>query len=463
MATFDSSLGLVLNHSHKEYLLLAGRSGGQIAIGGTASGDDLTLQSTAHATRGNIFFGTGGLNTFDEVNSRWGIGIASPTAAFHIDQTDSTITSGSSNSLQSVVRARPPTSSSAAYRGALIQAFTTTGDTVAITGSVVGMSAVAQHLGTFNLTNLYGLQLQGFIGPVFGAPSAATTATTMYGAVFQISSKSTAATAATDFHGGYFSARNNGTGTITRLSGAHIEAGNLDGGSGFGTISTFYSLKVSRRNPAGTNVLSGGTLTNSYMGYIDGFPSGPTYTNTPVQLELEDNDVTAIAIRQQDTAATNQIGGATRIGAVADPSAELHVSTATITNEVFRIESVATNDDPSERVFQARAATTDATVTTLATVTLPASTTVLVEARVIARRTGGTGGTAEDGAGYILSATFQNAAQIGATTVVATHENQAGWDATLDYNANTARVRITGATNNNITWHCTYRTYLTGT
>jgi hypothetical protein len=33
---------------------LAGRSGGQTFIGGTASGDDLTLQSTAHATRGTV-------------------------------------------------------------------------------------------------------------------------------------------------------------------------------------------------------------------------------------------------------------------------------------------------------------------------------------------------------------------------------------------------------------------------
>lgn len=57
------------------YALLAGRAGGQTVKGGTASGDDLTLMSTANATKGNIFFGT---STYDEVNNRLGIGTANP-------------------------------------------------------------------------------------------------------------------------------------------------------------------------------------------------------------------------------------------------------------------------------------------------------------------------------------------------------------------------------------------------
>lgn len=39
---------------HTIYALLAGRSGGQTLIGDTASGGNLTLQSTAHATKGSI-------------------------------------------------------------------------------------------------------------------------------------------------------------------------------------------------------------------------------------------------------------------------------------------------------------------------------------------------------------------------------------------------------------------------
>ena len=37
-----------------DYLLLAGRSGGQDAYGGTDAGDNLTLHSTSHATKGSI-------------------------------------------------------------------------------------------------------------------------------------------------------------------------------------------------------------------------------------------------------------------------------------------------------------------------------------------------------------------------------------------------------------------------
>jgi len=48
---------------HTQYLLLAGRSGGQIATGGTASGDDLTLRSTTNATKGDVFINDQGGNT----------------------------------------------------------------------------------------------------------------------------------------------------------------------------------------------------------------------------------------------------------------------------------------------------------------------------------------------------------------------------------------------------------------
>ena len=59
------------------YALLAGRAGGQTLKGGTASGDDLTLMSSNHATKGNINFGN---STYDEANNRLGIG-RTPTAS----------------------------------------------------------------------------------------------------------------------------------------------------------------------------------------------------------------------------------------------------------------------------------------------------------------------------------------------------------------------------------------------
>lgn len=43
----NTAIGLI------DYFYLPGRSGGQTAIGGTGAGDDLTLQTTSHATKGD--------------------------------------------------------------------------------------------------------------------------------------------------------------------------------------------------------------------------------------------------------------------------------------------------------------------------------------------------------------------------------------------------------------------------
>lgn len=115
------------------------------------------------------------------------------------------------------------------------------------------------------------------------------------------------------------------------------------------------------------------------------------------------------------------------------------------------------------RTFQASVATTNATVTTLFSYTVPSSKTVLVRALVVARRTGGSSGVADDGAGYLLAAVYKNGAQIGTTSQTILGESQAGWDATLDFSTSTARVRVTGATNNNVTWHTTVDVQEVGT
>jgi hypothetical protein len=64
--------------------LATGVSGGQTAIGGTASGNSLTLSSTSNATKGSILFGN---SAYDEANNRLGIGVASPTSNLHVVQT----------------------------------------------------------------------------------------------------------------------------------------------------------------------------------------------------------------------------------------------------------------------------------------------------------------------------------------------------------------------------------------
>lgn len=161
------------------------------------------------------------------------------------------------------------------------------------------------------------------------------------------------------------------------------------------------------------------------------------------------------------------MAGTALFGAAAAPTGILHVRAAASGDVVQTIETVTSGDDPIEYTRQYRVTTTNATVTTLATIALTASKTYMIEAKVVARRTGGAGGTAEDGAGYIVVATFNTlagvATLIGAVAQDVVQESQAGWDCTIDSDgAGNARIRVTGATNNNVTWHAHVRTMEVG-
>jgi len=56
--TAHGALTGLANDDHTQYFLLAGRAGGQTGKGGTAASENLTLNSTANATKGSIFFGS---------------------------------------------------------------------------------------------------------------------------------------------------------------------------------------------------------------------------------------------------------------------------------------------------------------------------------------------------------------------------------------------------------------------
>lgn len=58
-ATDHGNLAGLADDDHLQYALLDGRAGGQILLGGTASGDDLQLGSTSNATKGTVFVDAG--------------------------------------------------------------------------------------------------------------------------------------------------------------------------------------------------------------------------------------------------------------------------------------------------------------------------------------------------------------------------------------------------------------------
>lgn len=111
---------------------------------------------------------------------------------------------------------------------------------------------------------------------------------------------------------------------------------------------------------------------------------------------------------------------------------------------------------------QATVSTTDATVTTIATIAVPATTTLHIEATIVARRTGGSSGTAEDGAAYKVLVAYKNVAGtatlVGSGAVTTVGEDQAGWDVTVSASGGNALIRVTGALDNNVNWACRYTT-----
>ena len=95
----DLSSGGVIDHGglsgltdddHPQYFLLAGRSGGQIAIGGTVASNNLTLNSTSNATKGNIIFGS--LSAYSELNDTFGFGVNPPNTSSKIQINTTTTT-----------------------------------------------------------------------------------------------------------------------------------------------------------------------------------------------------------------------------------------------------------------------------------------------------------------------------------------------------------------------------------
>jgi len=150
------------------------------------------------------------------------------------------------------------------------------------------------------------------------------------------------------------------------------------------------------------------------------------------------------------------------------PAAKLHVTAEATGDEVHRIETVATNDDVAEGVYQYRATTTDNTATTIATIPVPSSTTLGMHITIVARRTGGTAGTAEDGGFFELASQYNNlsgvATVISGDTSLFAVSNTATWSiSTAGDGAGNALVKVTGDADTNITWHATVRIYKVGT
>lgn len=412
---------------HTHYALLAGRSGGQTLIGGTASGNALTLNSSNHATKGKVIFGNAGTTAYDEVNERFGIGTASPARALEARSTSAQMR-GSYDASNYWEIAADSVGNIALSRGGTGTNITLGGTNAASRSTSVGIGTNTQSDGTAIGYGANADQFSVAIGRGANCNSGGA------GAIFAI---------------GYLATCSVGNAGV--FGSASSACNNIYAGRGV-TDSAPAAFTLNSTGGSGTDI-SGGDLILA--------PGKPTGAGNPGNLLIKfaPAGASASTLRTLATYADWRIGGL-KMGTSGAASALLHVAQQTVGNEVLRVESVATNDDPNLVTRQYRTTTTNATITTLATIALTASKTYQVEARVVARRTGGVAGTAEDGAGYIVHACFATIAGvttlIGAVNQLVVQESQAGWDCTIDSDgAGNIRVRVTGAANNNVTWHAT--------
>jgi hypothetical protein len=113
----------------------------------------------------------------------------------------------------------------------------------------------------------------------------------------------------------------------------------------------------------------------------------------------------------------------------------------------------------------AKILTTDNVVTSLARIDIPTDKTVMIEAMVVARRTGGTSGAVGDSAWYRLTGAYKNIAGtltgIGVPELIG-GENQASWNIGFSTSGFNAVVIVIGDNGNNITWEGTISTYYVG-
>jgi len=163
---------------------------------------------------------------------------------------------------------------------------------------------------------------------------------------------------------------------------------------------------------------------------------------------------------QQDNANLFYDDANDRLGlGTATPSRRLDVNGSSLFRGPIRYADAGASNANWE-MFQAQVATTDATATTLQSITIPTDSVVHITATIVGRRTGGSSGANGDSAIYTRTARFKN---VGGTVTIQslqsdfTSEDQILWNSTLDVSGTSARIRVTGAANNNITWTANYQ------
>jgi len=155
-ARTNLGLGTMSTATETDYAKLAGRSGGQTLQGDTASDGNLTLQSTSHATKGKILFGT---SAYDEVKNYLGLGTNIPNSPITVTTINTALTDHQHNINASLTL--NPSNTTTGLRGYGARNFSNVADgnsydIFAVYGAIniadhSGIGTLAYQIGLYNL------------------------------------------------------------------------------------------------------------------------------------------------------------------------------------------------------------------------------------------------------------------------------------------------------------------------
>ena len=242
--------------------------------------------------------------------------------------------------------------------------------------------------------------------------------------------------------------------TLTESNAVKVVDATNDGGAGTETLTTQNGVNCGTLTAGGTNscIKSSVAASGTAQWFLNGTGTG-----------------------------LSRLGGRTIVGSTsANPAATMHVTEPTVGNEVLRVESVATNDDPNYRIFQMRttaaaSGTTnlDFPLTTAAPTDAPcaSSKVCIVEASVICHCTSGSSCTANDGGAIVTrwpmknnGGTFTQLGAAGSGNVVASAISGSSLTSlTQSISGTNFRTAIVVPANFNHTCHATFIVQSVGT
>lgn len=225
----------VTDNGNTNYALLAGRATGQTLNGGTAASENLTLDSTAHATKGYVLL--------NPTTGNVGIGINAPTSKVHVFG-ESTLTTGSEALNLFNMELAPTANTSAAFINSKFYTQITTDRVFNIhvkgienhvertMGNVKYATVLYNKFSTSNSGN------SGSMNNIIGTENVLEVARSAATTTNMIGTKNTPYVrlgTLTNAYGTYNFPYNEGGGTLVNAYGTYNEAA-----AGFGTIGTAY-------------------------------------------------------------------------------------------------------------------------------------------------------------------------------------------------------------------------------